>query len=389
MNLQKYHSIVAFFVASVVMSLLVPFVSAQEKASKPTGQRETELELYASLDQAVGNIAFMSNGQLVFSHHPFFKPDVRVATYDAATGAVTPFPNQQWNTPRSENDWYLDDVLGIRNDGDGVVWILDMGTRNDITPKLVGWDTQKNELHRLHYIPSPASRETSQLNDFVVDTKRQLAVIADEGIGRGGDGSKAALVVVDLKTGKTRRLLEGRAMTKADTSSPILIDGKPMSVSRDGKQSPIYVGCDGITLDAASEWLYFCPLCGTQMYRVRMDAVANESLSEDELAKAVETYSDKVNNGGLSIDTAGNLYSTNVESRSIGFVSGDKRKYSPLAFDDRMLWPDGISFNKDGYMYVSAAQVHLGAPFNGGIDQTSKPFYIFRFKPQAPGIIGR
>ncbi|WDQ16777.1 L-dopachrome tautomerase-related protein [Rhodopirellula sp. P2] len=389
MSLKKHPSIIALLMASVVMPLLVPFVSAQEPSNEPTNTRATELELHASLDQAVGNIAFLPDGQLVFSHHPFFKPGVRVATYDAATGAVTPFPNQQWNTPRSENDWYLDDVLGIRNDGDGVVWILDMGTRNDITPKLVGWDAHKNELHRLLYIPAPASRETSQLNDFVIDTKRQLVVIADEGIGRGGDGSKAALVVVDLKTGKTRRLLEGRSMTKADTNSPILINGKPMSVSQDGQPSPIHVGCDGITLDAANEWLYFCPLCGTKIYRVRMDAVANESLSQDDLAAAVETYSDKVNNGGLSIDTAGNLYSTNVESRSIGFVSGDQKQYSQLAFDDRMLWPDGISFNQDGYMYVSAAQVHLGAPFNGGTDQTSKPFYIFRFKPQAPGIIGR
>ncbi|SMP43056.1 hypothetical protein SAMN06265222_101889 [Neorhodopirellula lusitana] len=54
-----------------------------------------------------------------------------------------------------------------------------------------------------------------------------------------------------------------------------------------------------------------------------------------------------------------------------------------------MLWPDGISFNSDGYMYVSAAQVQLGAPFKGGTDETSKPFYIFRFTAKAPGIIGR
>ncbi|APZ92642.1 hypothetical protein [Fuerstiella marisgermanici] len=60
-----------------------------------------------------------------------------------------------------------------------------------------------------------------------------------------------------------------------------------------------------------------------------------------------------------------------------------------LASDHRMLWPDGISYNHDGYMYISATQVHLGALLNGGTDKTSKPFYIFRFKPKAPGIIGR
>ena len=54
-----------------------------------------------------------------------------------------------------------------------------------------------------------------------------------------------------------------------------------------------------------------------------------------------------------------------------------------------MLWPDGISYNKDGYMYVSAAQVHLGAVFNNAENKTSAPFYIFRFKPVAEGIFGR
>ncbi|MEM9941496.1 MAG: hypothetical protein AAF939_07885 [Planctomycetota bacterium] len=101
-------SIFTFIVASMACCCVGSLVSAQE-----TSTVKTELELYASLDQAVGNIAFIPSGQLVFSHHPFFKPEIRVATYDAL----------------------------------GIVWILDMGTRNDITPKLVGWNTKK--LHRI------------------------------------------------------------------------------------------------------------------------------------------------------------------------------------------------------------------------------------------------
>lgn len=370
--------------ACSIFGCIVDCVSAQEE--KP---RQASLELYASLDQAVGNIAFLPSGQLVFSHHPFFKPEIRVATYNESQKTLTPFPNKEWNTPRKKNDWYLDDVLGIRNDDRGVVWMLDMGTRNNITPKLVGWDSKKNELHRIYYIPAPASRNTSQLNDFVIDAKRQLAIIADEGIGRGGDGSKAALVVINLKTGTSRRLLEGESMTKPDADSPIMIDGKPMAVENDGKQTAILVGCDGITLDAKNEWLYFAPLCGKKLFRVPMNIVADTDVTREKLAAAVSTYSGKVNNGGLSIDSAGNLYSTNVESKSIGIVSESDRKYAPFDSDDRMLWPDGISYNHDGFMYVSAAQVHLGAPFNGGTDKTLKPFYIFRFKPVAAGIIGR
>ncbi|WP_442510483.1 hypothetical protein SH528x_002108 [Novipirellula sp. SH528] len=136
-------STIGLTAATLLLGSLVvaqePQTAVPPLTSTDTSQAyKTELELFASLDQSAGNIAYMPDGQLVFSHHPFFKPDIRVATYDETTKSVTPFPNKQWNTPRTENDWYLDDVLGIRTDENGIVWMLDMGTRNNITPKLVG-----------------------------------------------------------------------------------------------------------------------------------------------------------------------------------------------------------------------------------------------------------
>ena len=78
----------------------------------------------------------------------------------------TPFPNEEWNTPRQEDDLYLDSVLGIRGDGRGVIWMLDMGNRTGITAKLVGWNTNTDTLERIYYIPAPATLPESQHNDF-------------------------------------------------------------------------------------------------------------------------------------------------------------------------------------------------------------------------------
>ena len=346
-------------------------------------------ELYASLDQAVGNIAYTKTGQLVFSHHPFFKPEIRVATYNEKTKKVIPFPNKEWNIPKINSDLYLDDVLGIRNDKDGIVWMLDMGTRSNITPKLVGWNTKTNQLERIYYIPAPTTLNTSQPNDFVIDSKHHVFVIADEDIARGGDGSQAALVIVDMKTGKTRRVLQGRESTRADINMPIVIDDSVLGVTANGIKSPIFVGADGITLDNNNEWLYYAPLCGNKLYRLKMTDLLNEKLTDDELDRKVEVYSEKRNNGGLSIDIKGNIYLTNIESQSIGFIDAKTKEYSVFSQNKQMLWPDGISYNKDGYMYVSAAQVHLGTVFNNAENKTSAPFYIFRFKPVAEGIFGR
>jgi hypothetical protein len=115
--------------------------------------QKLKYEVYAALNQAVGNIAYTAQGDLVYSHHPFFNPEIRVVKYDAKTKTTAPFPNQEWNTPRENDDHYLSNVLGIRNDENGIVWMLDMAQRNAVTPKIVGWNTNTNQLERIYYLP--------------------------------------------------------------------------------------------------------------------------------------------------------------------------------------------------------------------------------------------
>lgn len=346
-------------------------------------QQKATLEKFAETPYPVGNIAFNYKNELVYSNHPFFAPDVRVMHYNPKTKTSEPFPNIDWNTRRKTDDLFFDDVLGIRNDHKGVVWILDMGLKSGITPKLVGIDTKTNSLVRLYYIPSPASTSTSQLNDFVIDEKRGVIIIADEDIGNGGNGSKGALIILDLKTGITRRVLEGHHSTIPE-NLPIIADGKPLNIPN--TEQPILVGADGITLDKDNQWLYYAPLNGTSVYRIKMEDLLSGS---DKIGNQVERYSDKLNNGGISIDVENNLYLTYVGDKSIGIVPADTKKQEIFAQDDALIWPDGLSYNTDGYMYTSAAQLTLAKIFNNGKDRTTQPYFIFRFKPLKKGIWGR
>lgn len=344
--------------------------------------QKVNYETFATVEQSVGNIAFTHKGDLVYSHHPFFNPEIRVVKYDVQSKTIAPFPNKEWNQPRETDDHYLSNVLGIRNDENGIVWMLDMGQRNPVTPKIVGWNTITDKLERIYYLPKTAVVSTSQPNDMVVDTKHGFFIIADEGIGNGGDGSSASLILVDMKTGKTRRLLEGHRTTLPE-ALPTVVKGKNLTI--DGKN--LLVGCDGITADKDFEWLYYAPLNGSKIYRIRIEDLLNDTLSENELDQRIETYSDKPNNGGLSIDSEGNLYLTAMETNSIAVVLSNDKSIHHIFSDKNLLWPDGISYNlADGYMYVSAAQVHLGAVFNNGKNWTKKPFHIFRFKPLAKGV---
>lgn len=341
-----------------------------------------ELETYATVDQAVGSITFTNSGDLVYSHHPFFSPEIRVVKFDKKTNTTTPFPNLEWNTPRETDDNYLSNVLGIRNDENGVIWMIDMAQRNNVTPKIVGWNTKTDKLERIYYLPESSVPSISQPNDMVVDTKNGYLIIADEGIGNGGDGSKAAFIIVDMKTGKTRRVLEGTRTTKPE-NTPTVINGKHLAVN--GKD--LLIGNDGITADANFEYIYYGPLNGTKIYRIKTVDLVNKAFTDEDLDSKIETYSEKPNNGGMSIDKDGNIYLTALESNSVAVVSANDKMVKTMVQHKNKVWPDGVSYNHvDGYMYVSAAQVNKGAIFNDGKDQSTKPFYIFRFKPIVKGV---
>ncbi|MDT3282046.1 L-dopachrome tautomerase-related protein [Shewanella scandinavica] len=349
-----------------------------------------KMEVFAELDGAVGGITFTSDDRLIFSYHPFYQPNIKVAEL-LADGSTKPFPNSDWqqcHDPQGkakEPDTCLNWVLGLRTDDQDRVWLLDSGQQAPrIEPKLVAWDTKKNQLDRIIHLPAPVSLPESQHNDFVISTRHQAIVIADEGIGTGPIGEKAALVVVDLNTGKSRRLLQGDNSVMPDLQRPLIIDKD----SKDRKQIEVYVGADGIALDKTQTWLYFAPMNKDKVYRVRMTDLINPSLTPAALSAKVEAYADKPDNGGLSIDEANNLYLTEVGERAIGVIPADSRQYRTYVHDERMVWPDGVSYGKQGYLYSGAAQLPLSAPLNNGKAENSPPYYIFRFKPLAAGVRG-
>lgn len=113
------------------------------------------------------------------------------------------------------------------------------------------------------------------------------------------------------------------------------------------------------------------------------------ALSPAQLGARVEAYADKPFNGGLSIDANDNLYLTEVGERAIGVIAPDTRTYRRLVSDPGMAWPDGVTYNRDGYMYSGAAQLALaGALQADGVAKNKAPYLVYRFKPLAAGTPG-
>lgn len=367
---------------------------------KATGQ--PTLEVHAQLDAAgIGGITQMPDGRLIVGYHPFYAPKVQVALLNADRRSTTPYPSLEWQSCKNpDGSWKsdfnqcLDWVLGFHTDANGILWMLDSAKTTDkaagrpagLVPKLVGWNTRTNALHKVIPITGDATVTESQHNDFVVDTRRQVIVIADEAIGENskGVGDKAALVVVDLKTGQSRRLLQGHESVMP-VKDPITWDvGQPTAGS-----FALGVGVDGIALDHKGEWLYFAPLSGYKLYRIRMKDLLNARLTSEQLGAKVRTYADKPFNGGLSIDASDNVYLTEIGERAVGVIPPGTRKYRRLVTDPGMVWPDGVTYNRDGYMYTGAAQLTLTDVLQADkVAKNKAPYLIYRFRPLAPGMPG-
>ena len=311
-------------------------------------------------------------------------------------GKMTPFPNPEWSQGRNKKGVGLDAVLGIQSDPNGVVWMLDNGMRSGVTPQLVGWNTTTNKLEQVISLPSPTTTADSFLNDLAVDFTNQAIYITDT------ENKNPALIVVDLSKGEAkaeaRRVLAGDVSVKPEDVD-LIVEGKPTQRKQpDGTLIKPRVGANPIALDAKNEWLYYGPMNGKRLYRIRTADLRNPKLSDEDLAKRVEDYAAKPNCDGISIDRENNIYITDLEANAIGVIRSDKSSigdtqskptYQQLVSEPWMSWIDALSFGPDGYLYSVINQLHRTPALNGGKNDTKPPFFIIRVKPLADGIVGR
>ncbi|MBI1388289.1 MAG: hypothetical protein GC154_07565 [bacterium] len=338
-------------------------------------------EIVASLDVPPGNITVTPDGRVLFSTMQFFETELRAG--ELKDGKVVPFPNEAWSLGGPKDFLSIDTALGIQSDPVGIVWILDNAQRGKTMPKLIGWDTRNNRLHKIIYICPPLINEDSFLNDLSVDATHGKIFISDTAAGR------AALLVVDIRTGMTRRLLEGHKSMLAEDID-LVIDGyRCASIDENGNAVYPRVPVNGLALDAKNEWLYYGPFSGHSMYRVRVADLLDESLSSGALSKKVERYSEKPISDGMGTDYAGNIYLTSVSENAVGVITPNREFHLLFKDDNIVRWPDGMSYGPDGYMYIVANQLHLTPRMHTGEMVAKPPYYIIRFKALAPGVVGR
>ncbi|MEM9281375.1 MAG: L-dopachrome tautomerase-related protein [Verrucomicrobiota bacterium] len=325
-----------------------------------------------------GGMCVLPSGEYVISCHQFFNPEYRVMMFDKKKNWV-PFPNAEMNTPGSGSPVVLDGVLGVASDPKGIVWMLDNGRRSDTPPKLVAWDSKRDELHQIIVINPQALRPRSFLKNLVLDPAAPLIYISDP-----ADGVNSAIIVVDTQTNLARRVLEGHRSTQMDPTVALELDGRPVEVRRpDGQLATPLTGVSPIAIDRKGEWLYYGPRNGSSLFKIRTELLRRLDIAPQVLENQVNGVSPKPICDSMVIDSRGRIYFGDISRGSLDYVSPDDDYLNLrlLIRDPRITWPGGLLIGPDGDLHFFSSQLHRTPFFNSGKNVSSPPFPVLKARP--------
>ena len=347
-------------------------------ATVPADLREGPLEVVATTQQQVTGIAVSRTGR-VFLNFPRWIGEVSpsVAEVDGS-GGLKPYPDEAWNRwdgkPESARE-HLVCVQSVWAEGDSL-WILDPASPQmaGVVPggaKLVRVNLDSNAVTRVYPFDAQTAPQKSYLNDLRFTPDLSHAFITDSGLG--------ALVVMDVRTGRSRRLLENDPRLKAEPDARIVVEGRPVRNAEGGTPQ---VHADGIAMDPRGEFLYLHALTGTKLYRVPVAALLDEALPSEQLAAKVEQVSVTPPADGMLTDAQGNVLVTDLEHNAVVTVPRGGGQPTQLFSDPRLLWPDSLAMDAQGRVYVTASQIHRMPWFLGGKDERRTPYLVLRFTPR-------
>jgi sugar lactone lactonase YvrE len=359
---------------SLILSLFLVFLSAcdcQNSVSADETNLDKNVELVATSTQRWTGLALSATGRL-FVNYPNWSSDhtLSVAELVSNNSEVKPFPDVEWNewTEGKDPVTHLIAVQSVFIDADNFLWILDTGNLQrdgiyqGVIPggaKLIKVDLSTNAVVQTIVFNDPVIKPNSYLNDVRINEQRNAAYITDSNAG--------ALIIVDLLSGTSRRILENDPSTKSENKI-LTVEGEPYR-NQQGEY-PI-VHADGIALTNDHLKLYWRSLTGEKLYSLETSALHDASLSDEMLGSRITTQGPFPPSDGMIFGFYNDLYLTSIEENAIrAYGGGNETRLVRQRKDFK--WPDSFAIGPDGYLYFTTSQVHLTHP--------SESYKIFKFQ---------
>ncbi|MGW5559707.1 L-dopachrome tautomerase-related protein [Micromonospora sp. NPDC003944] len=303
-------------------------------------------------------------GRVFLSYPSADRPGVQVVEV-LPDGRREPYPDAAWNRANQPPDGAFVHVNGLRAGPDGRLWIVDSGAPQvggaqvPGGARLIAVDPDGDHVQRVHHLDE-AVHPGSYVDD--VRFNGRMAYLSDAGA--------PGLIVLDLVSGRSRRVLDGHPST---VGGPVVADGRAL---RDPDGAEVRLHVDQLEVSPDGRWLYYQPASGG-MSRVATRWLDDPSVSADELARRVQRWCDTPSTGGTAIDATGAIYLSDLERRRVLVLAPD-RSVRTLVADPRLAWVDAMWLDADARLWMPAAQLHLTAGLNGGVAAVDYPVHIYR-----------
>jgi sugar lactone lactonase YvrE len=358
------------FAGAGLASGTAPAQTQAARAAQPEHRRPyTALQQAAQFEHQVTGVTVSERGR-IFVNFPRWTEDSPVSVAEVMKdGSLRPYPDEQWNAWRNvlrdelgaSDHWIC--VQSVVADGRGSVWVVDAAAPavDGIVPegpKLVRIDLGTDRVAQVIQFGQDVAIPGSYMNDVRFSKDGKYAYLTDS-------GQRGALVVVDLASGKARRVLDGHPSTQPEKGVVVTTDGKPLRYP-DGRK--VIFAADSIALSSDDAYMYWKPLTGNTLYRIQTAALTGGGLAGKDVSSLVQSYGNVGPTDGFWIGRGTDtLYVTSIEDNAIkarNLAQGPAGGLHTVLQDPRLRWPDTFSQGPDGSLYVTTSRIQDSAFFN-------------------------
>ena len=320
--------------------------------------KDHKLQVIASSDQQWTGLTVSQEGR-VFVNYPKWSDKVPVSVAEIVDGKAVAYPNTMWNNRDNQESFTA--IQSVVIDDKNRLWILD--TKNlqftgvfESGPLLYQFNLKRNKKEKAYTFPKGVFTANSYFNDVRIDTNKDIAYITDSGNG--------AIIVLDLKSGESRRLLDNHTSTESEIDH-LICDGQNWKNS---------VHSDGIALSPDGNYLYYIALTAHTLYRIETINLLDKQLSDEQIAATVDKVMTIPATDGMLFDNKGNLWLGGLEDNSINKITS-KGELVQVLQEKQIRWADSFAKDKDGNIYFTTSQIHLP-------EHLRQSYEIIRFNPE-------
>ncbi|OAT15945.1 hypothetical protein M977_04689 [Buttiauxella gaviniae ATCC 51604] len=290
-------------------------------------------------------------------------------TYIDTQGKQHAWPDKSWNSwaPGKPTENRFVNINAIRLI-DSQLWVVDTGAPDfGGTPlpggaKLVVIDVKTQKVSKIYTFDSNVAGKGSYVDDLRINGKH--AYLTDAGW--------AGLIVLDLDTGKSRRVLSDSPSTRAGNKA-IRLDDKIVLTP---DQNILKVNADPLELSPDNKWLYYGPLNGP-MYRIPTRALDDNNLDNVALEKLVQVWFEMPPSGGTAMAKDGTFYYSDLAENAIKRRLPDGRVETVIQ-DPSLHWVDAPIIDDNNIMWLPVPQIDRVSLFQNGKNLTQWPVQVLK-----------